>query len=275
LASLLDLIDDSLQFKYVDGDVTPLRRPHTTGWRTLPYLVTAQAEGKGSLEVSGRRPLVGFEGTAICVPAGVYHRCTLLSKRGLSRWSCTTYSILGGIDIFSLLDAPLVISGKAAQRIGEINAELSELKSALSLQQLVRRKELGIAMLATILEHSTLRSEHDQWVLESRRFTPVFEYIRQDLDRSISVGDLAQRAHLSVARFHVVFKRYTGLSPNRYVQNLRIQRSQELLISTDLSISEVAQQVGIADPFFFSRMFKKRSGISPSLYRAQVARQLV
>src|SRR4029077_16238330 len=133
----------------------------------------------------------------------------------------------------------------------------------LSLQQIVRRKELGMAMFGIILEKSTLRAEDDQLVLDSRRLAPVFEYIRQNLQQPIGVNDLAQRAHLSVARFHVVFKRHAMVSPNRYVQNLRIQRAQELLISTDLSVAEIAAQVGINDPFFFSRAFKKRSGISP------------
>lgn len=275
--SLLELIDETLQFKYFDGAITPLRQPHTTGWRTLPYLVTAQAEGKGMLEVAGMRPLTGFGGSAICVPAGVRHCCTLRSKRGLSRWSCVTYTILGGIDIFALLKAPLVITGVAARRMGEINAELSRLKAvpALSLPQIVQRKQLGLAMFATILSRSTLRPEHDQLVLDVRRLAPVFEFISQNLQRPIGVQELARCAHLSVARFHVVFKRSAGVAPNRYVQNARIQRAQELLLSTDLSVSEIATQVGIVDPFFFSRAFKKRSGISPSGYREQVPMKLV
>jgi AraC-like DNA-binding protein len=277
LNSLLDLIDETLQFRYFDGAVTPLTLPHTTGWRTLPYLVTAEGEGRGSLEVAGRRPLIGYGGTAICVPAGVFHCCTMSSKRGLSRWSCTTYTILGGIDLFTLLDAPLIISGKAARRIGEINAELSEIKKSTqpTLPQRVRRKELGISMFAAILEKSSLRSEHAQLVQDSRRLSPVCQFIRENLDQTIGVDDLARRAHLSVARFHVVFRRYAGVSPNRYVQNVRVQRAQELLLSSDLSVSEVAEQVGVEDPFFFSRMFKKRTGLSPSYYRAQISRRLV
>jgi transcriptional regulator GlxA family with amidase domain len=61
----------------------------------------------------------------------------------------------------------------------------------------------------------------------------------------------------------------TGLSPNQYHLNLRITRAQELLESTLLNIEEVADQTGFENIYYFSKIFKKKVGTSPKVYRKQ------
>lgn len=80
------------------------------------------------------------------------------------------------------------------------------------------------------------------------------EYIESELDRKYEY--LCQ-----------IFKRYSGITIISYVQQLRIQRAKHLLLNSDKSINEISEEVGYQDSFYFSRVFKKLEGESPSHYR--------
>lgn len=78
---------------------------------------------------------------------------------------------------------------------------------------------------------------------------------------------LADRAKMSYTTLHALFKKKTGVSPMEYVIQMRIHRAGQLLRTTPLSIKEIAVRVGIDNPRYFSRLFGKRCGLSPSQYR--------
>jgi AraC-like DNA-binding protein len=274
-AALLKLVEDTLEFRWHAGDATPVAPPHDTGWRSLPFLVTAQADCGGILAVAGRGVLRG-RGEAIWVPAGTRHRCAVESGSGVSRWSCTAYTIAGGLDLCALLETPLLIAGAAARRIAAINEELAELARApASLRQAVRRKELGFALLLIGIEASRWRREGRALAVEAHRLAAVLAYIDAHFARPLRVAELARRAQLSPPRFHAVFRRATGVSPQAYVQRQRLRKAQELLIGGALPIGEIAARVGYADQFFFSRQFHRMCGMSPSAFRAAVPGALV
>ena len=267
-SDLLKIIEQTLEFTYHHGAVTEMIAPHTTGWRTLPYLVTAVTDSKGMLEVAGRGKIVsdGFE--SISIAPGIHHNCTLLARRGISRWSCVTYTIFGGIDLFTLLDTPLMLHGAAAARVAEINTELAGLAHdpQPSMNQIARRKRFGFELLELVAAASRWRADN-AIVLDPQRLLPVLTHIHQHLGKRIPVETLARRAHLSVPRFHAVFRQGTGTSPQQYILRMRIRKAQELLIRTDLSVAEIAASVGQPDALFFSRIFKKKCGVSPRQYR--------
>lgn len=89
----------------------------------------------------------------------------------------------------------------------------------------------------------------------------------------IQVQDYAQQLNVSACWFIRCFKRYTGVTPQRYITEIRISKAKELLYSTALSCTEIALNVGYSDPLYFSRMFKQQTGISPKEYRSLVAQK--
>ena len=94
-------------------------------------------------------------------------------------------------------------------------------------------------------------------------------YMKQHLSRKIGLEEIASHCATSVSHFCLLFRRSTSHTPVEYLNNLRIQQACQLLDLTTLKISEIAEQLGFSDPFYFSRVFKKSIGQSPKEYRKQ------
>lgn len=87
-------------------------------------------------------------------------------------------------------------------------------------------------------------------------------------DSDLSVETLCSHLHLSSAYFSTLFKREVGMSFTAYVTEMRMKRAAELLRETDEKTYLIAEQIGYADPNYFSYVFKHQFGLSPSKYRA-------
>ena len=99
------------------------------------------------------------------------------------------------------------------------------------------------------------------------RFAPAEAcrcYIEQHLSEDIPVKALARRFCLSESGLRKLFHAYLGVSPLRYRQDLRIDRARRLLGSEAASVAEVARAVGMEDVNYFSRLFRQRTGMTPS-----------
>ena len=88
-------------------------------------------------------------------------------------------------------------------------------------------------------------------------------------DPNLSLPEVASEAHLSPSHFCTVFSQQTGKTFKEYLTELRIQRARELLRTTSLKSFEIADQIGYSDPHYFSYVFRKHAGQSPTEYRWQ------
>lgn len=100
-----------------------------------------------------------------------------------------------------------------------------------------------------------------------QRLQPALRRIQQHLDRTLSLDELAETVHLSPKYFCNLFSERFGMGPMRFAARRKIQRAKQLLIATPLSIKEIAAQVGMRDPLYFSRLFRQEEGLSPRAYR--------
>lgn len=91
--------------------------------------------------------------------------------------------------------------------------------------------------------------------------------IRESPANAGSVDTLARTAGYSVDHFSRVFLKVTGVRPQDYLINARIERARQLLLESDFTIGAVAEAVGFRNIFFFSRQFRQRTGQTPSEFR--------
>jgi AraC-like DNA-binding protein len=87
--------------------------------------------------------------------------------------------------------------------------------------------------------------------------------------RTVVVADLARELDLSESRLRSQFKSATGLPLGSYLQNYRLNRAMSLLRTTTLPIAEIAEEAGFGSPQAFSRLFRKKTGGAPRVYRKQ------
>jgi iron complex transport system substrate-binding protein len=104
-----------------------------------------------------------------------------------------------------------------------------------------------------------------------RRFLDIRNYLEANYHTPITLADLAGRAALVPPYFGQMFRRYFGTSPIDLVIRLRLEEAALLLGDVNRNVSEVAAAVGYDDVYHFSKLFKKRYGVSPLGYRKRKA----
>jgi transcriptional regulator GlxA family with amidase domain len=86
-----------------------------------------------------------------------------------------------------------------------------------------------------------------------------------------TVASLAKKVGTSRAVLARRFRATTGLSPRRYLSRLRMERATELLLTSDVSLAEIAREVGYDSEFSFNRAFKRNRGLPPGVFRRSAA----
>jgi AraC family transcriptional regulator len=93
------------------------------------------------------------------------------------------------------------------------------------------------------------------------------DYIQVNLCNEMSLRDMASVAELSESQLVRAFRASTGFTPIAYLADLRLKETRRLLVSTNLSLSEIALRLGFADQSHFTRRFRVATGMTPSRYR--------
>ena len=104
-------------------------------------------------------------------------------------------------------------------------------------------------------------------------FEDLFSFLHENLQRDISVEEMASFLDMSRSHFTRLFTQNIGISPRRYLENLRLQSALKLLQYEGRNIKETANLVGIRDGNYFCRIFKKHFGFSPGRFKNKNYRQ--
>ena len=103
------------------------------------------------------------------------------------------------------------------------------------------------------------------------RFFDIIHYIDTNIEKKITVKQLASMANLNEVYFSNCFSKIIGRSPLQYIIEKKLQHAMHLMQDERLSIKEIAFQLNFSDELYFSRLFKKKNGISPSEFRSFLA----
>ncbi len=112
-----------------------------------------------------------------------------------------------------------------------------------------------------------------QYSSERSYLEKAMRFIQRNYCEMISVDGIAEFAGISRSHLYRVFMKNTGMSPNEYLSAYRINKACSLLRNSGLKINEIASSVGFQDQLYFSRVFKKMKGVSPSGYLKQFQRE--
>jgi AraC family transcriptional regulator of arabinose operon len=92
-------------------------------------------------------------------------------------------------------------------------------------------------------------------------------FMKKNIHKTLTIDELSKQQNLSVSHYSRSFKNKTGSSPINYFNQLKIQKSCQYLYFSDRNIKEICTELGFEDQFYFSRLFRLITGVSPSKYK--------
>ena len=128
-------------------------------------------------------------------------------------------------------------------------------------------EQLAMNLLERLLIRSYEQTAQADQAPMDPRILQACQILSESLATEITIEELAEQVFLSPSRLSHLFRSQVGVSIVRWREDQRIMRAKLLLQTTPMPIAVVGQQVGYDDQLYFSRVFRKRVGISPSEYR--------
>jgi AraC-like DNA-binding protein len=95
----------------------------------------------------------------------------------------------------------------------------------------------------------------------------AIDFLSSNISEMLALEKMAAAVNLSISHFSFLFKKKTGFSPIEYFNHLKVQKACQYLLFTDLRVREISLELGIEDPYYFTRMFTRVMGLSPNNYR--------
>ena len=168
---------------------------------------------------------------------------------------------------------PQEIKPNVRSRINYRNQIFEEIFSTLhngySCESLRYVSSLLHYYLASIRYINSYRQASEQSSIDSV-VEAAIHYMQENIEKRLTLQDLARYTGYSPSHFSTVFRQQTGDSPLSHFNRMKIEASCQMLSETDMHINQICHKVGIADCYYFSRLFHRIKGVTPRQYRIQL-----
>ncbi len=224
-------------------------------------------EGSGWVEVNGEKQELSKNMYTI-IPKNIPHKYSADSK---DPWTIYWAHFLGSkADAFVYpLNYPRSLeasdTARFSDRIQLFDEIYLNLESGYSKQNMEFTSILLMHLLGSLKYLSQFRKINE--ANQNNVVSKAVFYMKSNLNKKISLAEIASYCRISVSHFCLLFKNHTSYAPVEYLIFLRMQRACNLLEFSSLKINKVALDIGYQDAYYFSRIFKQVIGKSPTLYR--------
>jgi transcriptional regulator GlxA family with amidase domain len=205
---------------------------------------------------------------SICTGATILARLGLLSgRRATTHWAFCDRLRADFPNVNVEPDSLWIKDGKIYTSAGITTG--MDLALALVEEDLGRRFALELARLLVMFlkrpgGQSQFSSELISQLTSPDRLEDLVEWIRDHLDRPLTIEDLAQRSKMSARNFQRVFTRQCGMPPAKFIERLRVERARVIIEDTTLSMVEIASKSGFDSEQRMRRSFQRVLGINPT-----------
>lgn len=124
-------------------------------------------------------------------------------------------------------------------------------------------KNLLVAFLLEVIRCAKETTSH----VCNQSISSILTYIDENLAEIYSLGELADRCNLSLSRFKHLFKKEVGIPPAEYINRKKVEKAEQLLSDSSLSIKEIAYDLGFSSPTYFTTVFKQYKGYAPTQHK--------
>jgi AraC-like DNA-binding protein len=226
----------------------------------------SSGEGVFTSRITGEIPLE--EGSIFLLFPGISHWYSPLEESG---WHGYYIGFLGPYPE-RLLTTGFIDPEEPVFHVGLHASIIEDFQEALEIaeRQLpgfqVRLGSLVMTILARTLSYNWQKHQGSETELIIERARAILE---DNIKQNIDIHDVSADLGIDYYKFRHLFKEYTGLSPYQYFLQLKINKAKILLEDLSRSVKEIAYDLNFENPYYFSRMFKKKTGVSPQTWREE------
>jgi len=229
--------------------------------KVLPYLSVVQAvEGSYAITLGKSNVYNTGSGGYFIAPAGIrqtiVHNADPITGRMTCRWVFLKVKINNTDYLDDIFTFPALLPDAAKEEMNRIFDRL------FAAQTVVDQYICYYQIIKLLLNLSSEKGQK-----QTANIARAIAFINEHYQEKITVQELAEELNLSASHFFSIFKKAMGVSPIAYLNHYRLSRAAELLVGTDITISEIANSVGITDAVYFDKLFKRTFQVSPTAYR--------
>lgn len=240
-----------------------VRHGTSCGWKIGPRRITNYElvfvlKGQGDIVIEGADFTV-HSGDFICFRPGVLHSLSVTREPCMEIYG-VHFTLPSEITELPLPDLFRIEPTSRIEALFKTMLQVHKEKPYLyQWHQNLLLQQILFEMISTLHQESMPAGQ--------ARIKKVLEYIHTDPYRAFTLEELSAQSGVRKTMFLQFFRHMTGTSPTQYIINLRLEHARDLLLETQLPISQIAEHCGFSDPFYFSRRFKARFLLSPQQYR--------
>ncbi len=251
-----------IEFILIDHGLCPdwSREEHTRR-RDCMYLIL---EGQGKITVNGKE-FYPKKNDMVLLPKGA--RVSLYSENETcyNKYWCDFMARLDGQSLFGIIDFPYLIHLEDINYVKSLFDRLDELRLKTDIASALMIKSTITELLSIFLQNSA-ENTNDKFK-ENKFVDNVASFIQKNVDKKLSVGEIAKTTKYNEKYFIELFKSHFGMTPARYVKTVRLEKAKRELLYTDRTISYIANQIGYSTVQKFSRDFKEYTGFTPTAFK--------
>ena len=245
----------------------PFRKPFTNVWYVL--------QGSMGVRIDDEEIRAGA-GTLMVVPPGVRLDNWNAGPERLDYLSLGFECILGGVDIFHGRD-PEIRQVRLSRRALALWRALERETEAILENDNALEPNLRLAGYARLWWSETVKHVGAGALARAAAMDPrvgqALDWVRANLHAHVRASDVARMLHVSESYLRQLFVSSLGISFRSAITDLRLQRAKLLLMTTTMTVGEIARAVGFADPHYFTRVFTRFEGASPRAFRRAARRE--
>jgi AraC family transcriptional regulator of arabinose operon len=263
----LKLLLGYAELNVVSFDVHTRTEMQTFG-RSVPYSVMSYHK-KGEAKLRIKDVTYRIEpGTVVYIPSNVEHDHYKTScEETVFIWWHFTYEIAKMVDVLKLFHIPYIFKLKDSAHFENVFEQLRNSSAhSKTLPSEILKQAKALELLYILLDNAV--SEEEIIDSPAENFLGILTKIVQHPERPLSLRQMAKELHMHPTYVCNRFKELFGKSPIQAHKELKIQKAQKLLQTTELSITEISQMLGFSEIQNFTRLFKSRVNVSPLAYRS-------
>lgn len=262
------------RWEHHGGKLHPLSPSETEIAIQMSGYSRVRRRGDGKLQDNHSMP-----GTVWLCPAGIYEKSVNILgpiEECLHIYIPAKLFSRAALEDFDIDPARIELRYEGGFRdklIEQIGRSMSQEMQTPTLTGGLLIETMRTALAGLLLQHYSNMSagkrtfESGNCALDAKRFQRVEAFIENNLDRNISLAELAETACFSPFHFSRMFKKTTGKTPHQFIVERKIKRAKQMLELSTMSLEIIADKIGFSSPAHFSRAFAHTVGIPPSKYR--------